>query len=44
METLTIGQVAKKTDVGLETIRFYEREGVVSENTIELMLPSDDST
>ena len=29
METLTIGQVAKKTDVGLETIRFYEREGLI---------------
>lgn len=29
METFTIGQVAKKTDVGLETIRFYEREGLI---------------
>lgn len=29
METLSIGQVAKKTGVGVETIRFYEREGLV---------------
>jgi len=29
METLTIGQVAKESNVGLETIRFYEREGLI---------------
>ena len=29
METLTIGQVAKEAHVGLETIRFYEREGLI---------------
>ena len=29
METLTIGQVAKEANVGLETIRFYEREGLI---------------
>lgn len=29
METLTIGKVAKATDVGIETIRFYEREGLI---------------
>ena len=25
MDSLTIGQLAKQTDIGLETIRFYER-------------------
>lgn len=30
-ETLTIGQVAKLADVGIETIRFYEREGLIEE-------------
>lgn len=29
MESLTIGQVAKQTNIGLETIRFYEREGLI---------------
>ena len=29
METLTIGQVAKQADIGLETVRFYEREGLI---------------
>lgn len=29
METLTIGQVAKRAGVGLETVRFYEREGLI---------------
>ena len=29
METLTIGKVAKETKVGIETIRFYEREGLI---------------
>jgi len=27
--TLTIGQVAKVTDVGVDTIRFYERSGLL---------------
>jgi len=27
---LTIGQLARASDVGVETIRFYEREGLVS--------------
>lgn len=31
METLTIGQVAKRAGVGIETIRFYEREGLIAE-------------
>ena len=30
-ETLTIGQVAKLSGIGIETIRFYEREGLVDE-------------
>ena len=29
MKSLTIGQVAKKTGIGVETIRFYEREGLL---------------
>jgi len=31
MKTLTIGQVAKQVGVGLETIRFYERRGLIEE-------------
>lgn len=31
MSTMTIGQVAKQAGVGVETIRFYEREGLVEE-------------
>jgi MerR family copper efflux transcriptional regulator len=29
MESMTIGQVAKRAGVGVETIRFYEREGLI---------------
>ena len=31
MESLTIGQLAQRAGVGVETIRFYEREGLISE-------------
>ncbi len=31
MECLTIGQVAKRAGVGVETLRFYEREGLIAE-------------
>ncbi len=31
MKPMTIGQVAKRTDVGIETIRFYERRGLIDE-------------
>lgn len=31
MKPLTIGQVAKRAGVGVETIRFYEREGLIDE-------------
>jgi len=31
MEKLTIGQLAKKANVNLETIRYYERRGLVPE-------------
>lgn len=31
METLTIGEVARRAGVGVETIRFYEREGLIAE-------------
>ncbi|MGM0577374.1 MAG: heavy metal-responsive transcriptional regulator [Myxococcota bacterium] len=31
MDSLTIGQVAKRAGVGVETIRFYERKGLVDE-------------
>ncbi len=30
-DSLTIGQVAKAAGVGVETIRFYEREGLINE-------------
>ena len=29
MQTLTIGQVARRAGVGIETVRFYEREGLL---------------
>jgi Hg(II)-responsive transcriptional regulator len=29
MKSLTIGQVAREAGIGLETIRFYEREGLI---------------
>lgn len=31
MKSLTIGQVAKQADVGVETVRFYERKGLLEE-------------
>ena len=31
MNTLTIGEVARQTDIGVDTIRYYEREGLVPE-------------
>src|SRR5690606_23233258 len=31
MEVLTIGQLAKQAGVGVETIRFYERAGLIAE-------------
>lgn len=31
MQTLSIGQVARRAGVGIETIRFYEREGLLEE-------------
>lgn len=31
MGSLTIGQVARQAGVGVETIRFYEREGLIAE-------------
>lgn len=31
MQALTIGEVAKAARVGVETIRFYEREGLIAE-------------
>lgn len=31
MKLLTIGQVAKRTGIGIETIRFYERQGLLQE-------------
>ena len=31
MDPLTIGQLAKHAGVGVETIRFYEREGLLSQ-------------
>jgi MerR family mercuric resistance operon transcriptional regulator len=31
MQTLTIGKVAHQAGVGVETVRFYEREGLIVE-------------
>lgn len=31
MQPLTIGKIAKQASVGIETIRFYEREGLIAE-------------
>ena len=31
MEVLTIGKVARCAGVGIETVRFYEREGLIAE-------------
>lgn len=31
MESLTIGKVARRAGVGVETVRFYEREGLIEE-------------
>lgn len=31
MNHLTIGQVAKRAGIGVETVRFYEREGLLEE-------------
>lgn len=31
MSTLTIGQAAKEAGVGVETLRYYEREGLLKE-------------
>ena len=31
MEILTIGQVARRAGVGVETVRFYERQGLLEE-------------
>jgi MerR family mercuric resistance operon transcriptional regulator len=31
MDVLTIGQLARQAGVGVETIRFYEREGLIAE-------------
>ena len=30
MQTLTIGQVARQAGIGVETVRFYEREGLLA--------------
>lgn len=29
--SMKIGEVAKQSDVGVETIRYYEREGLLAE-------------
>ncbi|MAT28070.1 MAG: heavy metal-responsive transcriptional regulator, partial [Sandaracinus sp.] len=31
MTTLTIGKVAKAAGLGVETMRFYERQGLIAE-------------
>lgn len=36
MEQLTIGKLAGAADVGIETIRFYERKGLIKKPTTKL--------
>ena len=31
MDTLSIGQVAERAGIGVETVRFYERKGLLEE-------------
>jgi Hg(II)-responsive transcriptional regulator len=31
MESLTIGKIARRAEIGIETIRYYEREGLIEE-------------
>jgi MerR family transcriptional regulator, copper efflux regulator len=31
MQSLTIGEIAKAAQIGVETVRFYEREGLIAE-------------
>lgn len=31
METLTIGKVARRAGVGIDTVRFYERKGLIAD-------------
>lgn len=31
MPSLTIGKVAQRASIGIETVRFYEREGLIDE-------------
>jgi len=31
MESLTIGQVARRAGIGIETVRFYERRGLIED-------------
>jgi len=31
MKAMTIGEVAKAAEIGVETVRFYEREGLIAE-------------
>ena len=33
MATMTIGQVAREAGIGIETVRFYEREGLLEKPT-----------
>ena len=33
MKSLSVGQLAKRTGVGVETVRFYERRGLLAEPT-----------
>ena len=45
MESLTIGQLAQHSGVGVETVRFYEREGLTTvfwqEGPVVCVLVSD---
>jgi MerR family regulatory protein len=35
MDMLSIGQVARRAGIGVETVRYYEREGLLEEEPLD---------
>lgn len=40
---LKIGEVAKATGIGIETLRFYEKSGLLDHDQRQLEFPGDDN-
>jgi len=40
MPSLTIGQMAREAGVGIDTIRFYERQGAAAPRLVLLLSPT----